>query len=137
MTISNTTDRTQYTSSGETTFAYTFKILADADILVVTTNLTTGVDTTWTLTTDYTVTGAGDDAGGNVVFVVATTSGQRVTLTRNLGYTQLVDLVTQGGFSSDVVETALDRLTMFGQQLGYENTRALETPMSDTTAIGD
>ena len=137
MTISNVTEKTQYTSTGQTTFAYTFKILADADILVVTTNLTTGVDTTHNLTTDYTVTGAGNDSGGNVVFNTATTSGHRVTLTRSMALTQTTDLVTQGGFSADVLETSLDRLTMFAQQLTYSIKKGLETPTSDTSTIDD
>lgn len=133
MALSNTTKRSQYTAAGETTFVYGFVILDEGDIEVITTD-TLGVSTTHTLGADYSVTGVGAASGGTVVFSVAPTAGHTVTLRRAMSLTQPVDLVTQGGFSADVVEEALDRLTMIGQQLEELLDRTLRTPPGDANA---
>lgn len=131
MSLSNTTKKSQWLAGGETTFAYEFKILDEDDLEVIVTD-TDGVSTTKTLSSDYTVTGVGADEGGTVVFSVAPTSGYTVTLRRQMAYKQLIDLVTQGGYDSDVVETALDRLTMFLQQVDELLDRTFRTPAGDS-----
>ena len=68
MTISSTTVKNSYSANSSTTaFAYTFKIFADTDLQVIIRS-STGTETTKTLTTHYTVSGAGDASGGNVTF---------------------------------------------------------------------
>ena len=66
MTVSAQTPINRSTGNGVTTvFPYTFKIISDADIEV------TVDDVVKTLNVDYTVTGAGVDAGGNVTMTTA------------------------------------------------------------------
>jgi hypothetical protein len=78
MTISSTTTKVSYAGNGSTTvFAYTFKIFADADLEVIVRSAT-GTETTKSLTTHYTVSGAGADGGGNVTFGTAPVSGETV-----------------------------------------------------------
>ena len=114
MTVSTTTNKVSYTGNGTlTTFAYTFKIFAAADLKVY-------VDGTLkTLTTHYTVTNAGVASGGNVVF----TSGnipantKKVVIERILARTQSTDLANYDKFDAEVMETALDRLTFIEQEI--------------------
>ena len=112
MTVSSTTLKNSYTaSSSQTTFAYAFKIFADADLKVYVNG------TLKTLTTHYTVTNAGVTAGGNVVFGTGLTSGDKVVIQRDLTLTQATDYVENDPFPADSHETALDRLTFIVQQL--------------------
>ena len=112
MTVSSTTIKNSYTaSSSQTTFAYAFKIFADADLKVYVNG------TLKTLTTHYTVTNAGVTAGGNVVFGTGLTSGDKVVIQRDLTLTQATDYVENDPFPADSHETALDRLTFIVQQL--------------------
>lgn len=128
--LSNTVNRTQITSSGEDTFNYLFKILDQDDIEV--TGTLDGVDTVYTISVDYTVTGVGADAGGTVVFGDAPETGTVITLRRVMDYEQLTDLVTQGGLDAEVIEEMADRLTMYAQQGDELLGRALVVPVSDT-----
>ena len=59
MTVSSTTVRNIFAGDGsQATFVYTYKIFADTDIKVIIRSAA-GTETIKTLTTDYTVTGAG------------------------------------------------------------------------------
>ena len=112
MTVSSTTLKNSYTASGsQTTFAYGFKIFADADLKVYVNG------TLKTLTTHYTVTNAGVTAGGNVVFGTGLTVSDKVVIQRDLTLTQATDYVENDPFPADSHETALDRLTFIVQQL--------------------
>jgi len=112
MTVSSTTLKNSYTaSSSQTTFAYGFKIFANADLKVYVNG------TLKSLTTHYTVTNAGVESGGNVVFGTGLTSGDKVVIQRDLTLTQATDYVENDPFPADSHETALDRLTFIVQQL--------------------
>ena len=64
MTISNTSIKNSYSGNNSTaTFNYTFKIFADSDLQVIIRDAT-GVETVKTITTHYTVAGAGNTSGG-------------------------------------------------------------------------
>ena len=68
MTISSTTVKNSYDGDGSTTtFTYQFKIFQDSDIQVII-RAANGTETTKTITTHYTVTGAGVSTGGSVIF---------------------------------------------------------------------
>ena len=93
MSVSSTTTKNSYSGNGSTTtFAYGFKIFADADLQVII-RAAAGTETTKTLTTHYTVTNAGNDSGGNVVFTSGNipASGETVVIRRNLTLTQGTD----------------------------------------------
>ena len=83
MTVSSTTVKNSYSGNGSTVFAYTFKIFADSDLQVIIRS-STGTETTKTITTHYTVSGAGDASGGNVTFTSGNTpaSGETVVIRR-------------------------------------------------------
>ena len=68
MTISTTIIKNSYSGTGsQDTFAYSFQISTIADMQVIIRSAA-GAETVKTLTTHYTVTGAGSANGGNVVF---------------------------------------------------------------------
>jgi uncharacterized lipoprotein YajG len=68
MTISSTTVKNSYSGDGSTTtFNYTFKIFANSDLQVIIRS-STGTETVKTITTHYTVTGAGSASGGSISF---------------------------------------------------------------------
>jgi hypothetical protein len=112
MTISATTTRWFYNGDGATTpFAYDNKILADTDLDVYVGGVLQ------TLTTDYTVSGAGDVGGGTVTFVSAPGSGtNNVWIERDVPDTQATVFPAAGPFPSASVEDALDKLTILVQQ---------------------
>ena len=132
MTVSTTVSSVSYLANGtQTTFAYTFKIFEDSDLVVILRDAQ-GVETTQTLTTDYTVTSAGNDTGGNVVFGTAPASGNTVFIRRVLPITQTTDYVENDPFPAESHEDALDKLTMLIQQTGTDSDLALRFPDTDS-----
>jgi len=114
MTISTTTSRVSYTANGSTdVFAYTFKIFSDSEIKVYVDNVLK------TLTTHYTVSGAGESSGGNVTFTTGNTPAnlEIVALARNIARTQATDYVENDSFPAETHEAALDKLTMLVQDV--------------------
>ncbi len=111
MTLSTTLNRISYTAgAADVTFPYTFKILATTDLDVY-------VDEVLQ-TSGYTVTGAGDPTGGNVVFAVAP-GVSTVLIVRNTPLTQSTDYTEGDAFPAASHEDALDKLTMMMQDLEY------------------
>ena len=111
MTISNLVVRNAYVSgSGQTEFAYTFKILLAAHMNVYVN------DVLKTINSDYTISGVDTDAGGNVTFLSGLTTGDEVALVRAVPLTQLTDYITNDSFSAEIHEKALDKLTMIAQE---------------------
>ena len=132
MTVSTATSFNSYAGNGSTTsFAYAFKIFQDSNLVVTLVNDTTGVETTQTLTTDYTVTGAGSDSGGNVVFGTAPASGNTVVIRRVLPVTQETNYVPNDPFPAEAHEDALDKLTMLVQQEVASSELAVQFPEGD------
>ena len=126
MTVSSTTTRNSYSGNGSTTtFAYGFKIFADADLTVIL-RASTGAETVQSLTTNYTVTNAGNANGGNVVFGTAPASGVTVVIRRNMAITQATDYVANDPFPAATHEDALDRLTFISQQMQEEVDRSIK-----------
>lgn len=111
-TVTTTGASVTYTGNGSTTAYVTgFRFLANTDLVVVVNNVTK------TLTTDYTVTGAGVSTGGTVTFVAAPALGSSVVITRNTPKVQSTGLPTQGPFLPKTHEAAWDRLTLELQEI--------------------
>lgn len=117
MTISTTASRISHNGNGVTTaFSFPYLFLANADLVVVRV-AANGTETTLVLNTDYTLTGAGNDAGGTVTIVgTAPPSGSRIVIYRSMDLTQEVDYIAGDPFPAETHERALDRLTMIAQQ---------------------
>lgn len=133
MTVSTTTSRADYTGNGVTTaFAVPFYFLDSSHLTVLRTVIATGVSTTLALTTDYTVSGAGVAGGGTVTLVTAPTSLQKISILRNVPFTQLIHYVPNDPFPAATHEQALDQLTMEVQQVSELVSRALTLPPATT-----
>ena len=132
MTVSSTTTKNSYSGDGSTTtFAYAFKIFADADLTVILRSAA-GTETVQSLTTNYTVTNAGNANGGNVVFGTAPASGVTVVIRRNMAQTQSTDYVANDPFPAATHEDALDRLTFIAQQQQEEVDRSIKLSRTNT-----
>ena len=147
MTVSTTTIKNSASGNGTLhSFAYGFKIFADADLDVIVRSAT-GTETVKTLNTDYIVTNAGVDSGGNVLFKFNTGSssdahfsssdkrpqtGETVLLRRSLDLTQSTDYVENDPFAAEDHETALDRLTFISQELQEELSRSIKISRTNT-----
>lgn len=135
MTVQTTTLRADYTGNGATTaFIIPFYFLDNTHVKVVRTQISTGVATILTLTSDYTITGAGVSNGGTLTMTSAPTSDQRVSVLRNVPNTQLIHYVLNDPFPAATHEAALDQLTMEIQQTNEAITRTLQLPAGETSS---
>jgi len=133
MTISTTTSRAQYNGNGVTTiFSFPYRFLANDD-LEVRLIAASGASTVLTLTTDYTVTGARNDAGGSVTILVAPASGEQLLIRRIMDLTQETAYPSGDPFPAQSHEDALDKLTMIVQQHDEELARTLQLPPESET----
>ncbi len=125
--IGDIAPRIQYRGDGtQTVFTFPFPIFDDADIEIY-------EDTTLqTITTHYTVAGAGDSAGGTVTFVTAPANGVVVTLRRNVAIERTSDFQESGEFRAKVINDELDKLTATQQQIETDQDRSLRLGPTDS-----
>lgn len=134
MTISSTYSPVQYNGNGVTTiFAVPYEFYAASDLVVKSTVILTGVTTTLTITTDYTVSG-GSGSTGNVTFVTAPASTVRITIERAIPYTQTQDYQENTAFPAATLETGLDKAVVMAQQAKAAADLALKFPATDPSA---
>ncbi len=143
MTISSSTASVSYTGSNSTaTYAYTFKIFDDDEVVVKVKLTSTLAETTLTKTTDYTVSGVGTAAGGNVVLVDADqawldSSGNLLStytihLSRLVPLTQETSITSQGSYRPELHERQFDRLVMIDQQQQRKIDQSFKLPDTET-----
>jgi len=137
MTINSTT-RTAGPFIGNGTasvFPFTFKVFQASDLDVIKLTISTGVESTLVLTTDYTVSLNGDqnsNPGGNVTLTAgALAAGYTLTITSDIANLQPTDLTNQGGFYPEVITDSLDRATIQIQQMAENIGRSIKAPVSD------
>jgi hypothetical protein len=137
MTVSGNVNRVQYTGNGSTSIFSTGSIIFyDASDLVVTeTVIATGVDTQYTITTDYTVTGGSGSAGSITLVAGNLPTTKRITIERSIPYTQSSDFVEGETILAEEIETSLDKIVIMAQQLNDAAERSVKLP-STTTASG-
>ena len=134
MTVSSTTVKNSYSGNGSTTqFAYGYKIFADSDLIVIIRSAA-GTETVKTLTTHYTVAGAGDASGGSITFTTGNTpaSGETVVIIREVPQTQAIDYIANDPFPAESHEEGLDRGTMTTQQVQEELNRSIKLSRTNT-----
>lgn len=133
MTVLDNTPRDQYTATGgQVAFSYTFEIAAEGDIAVlqngVLLSLGTGAG-------EYAVTGVGSDTGGVVTLVTGATSGDIITLYRDMALERLTSYTNGGDFLAADVNNDYDRLWLALQQNTGTSNRALVAPNTDPLDI--
>lgn len=118
MTIETTVNKTIQSGNGSNKdFDFAFEI-PDEDSLSLTKRGSDGTETA--ITTNYTVTGIGDEAGGTVNYPTsgsALAANEKIIIKRVVALKQPENLRNQGDYSLEDIEDALDRAVMLCQQL--------------------
>ena len=126
--INDTAPRAQYTAtSGQTVFSVPFEFFANSNLLVYKNS------TLLTITTHYTVTGAGVTGGGSITLVTGATAGDVITIIRDIPVERVTDFPTSGPFNIDALNTDLDRLTAMIREREDGITRVIQLAPTDTT----
>ena len=126
----------QYTATAsQTDFNFTYMIFATEDIKVYVNNVLK------TETTDYVVKQSDDSAivpaddlpmdGGKIVFNSGLSSGDKVSLSRDIGIKRLTGYKVAGPFRADVVNAELTKLYAIQQQLERDISRSVRLNASD------
>ena len=132
MTISTTIIKNSYSgNASQTVFPYTFKISVNADIQVILRSAT-GTETVKSISSDYSVSGAGNASGGNVTMGVAPASGETLVIRRATVQTQNIDLVENDPFSAETVEGGFDKSVSLVQEIQEEADRSLKLSRTNT-----
>lgn len=118
-------EATPPTSRAATPFTVPFPFFADADLQIFV------GDILQTLDVDYTVSGAGESAGGSVTFLTLPAVGASVTILRKLKIERLVDFQVGGAFRAKEINDQLDRQIAMIQQVASETDRALTLAPTD------
>lgn len=128
MTVSSTDLRiVQYAGSGSAgPFSLTFGILDDDDMLVISSNDTTGIETTLVKTTDYTVS----STLNSITLVSVLASGNTLTIKGSTPLTQETDFTDYSVFPAEATEDALDKLTYSINELKETIGRGISAPIS-------
>lgn len=137
MTVSSENNREDHDGNGVTTIFATPAFINDGDIQV-TLRDTANVENPWTLGTQYTLSGAGQEGGGQLTVITSPTdytpqTGEKLTIISDPPRTQPAAFPEGGPFPSKTVETSYDRLTIMVQQLADILARALTVPVTDNT----
>lgn len=145
MTVSAGTAKAgPYTGNNVTSsFAFSFKVFADADVRVVETLISTGVETDLVLNTDYTITRNVDqdnNPGGSITYLVSSVttalpSTKKLTIVGDFDYEQPTDIPNGGSFFATVLENAFDRIVMFVKQLKEQADRSMRLPVSSSASV--
>lgn len=119
-----------YQGNGVTTeFPYNFYVQQAGHMVVsITDNTQDPAQTTVLSASQYSVTGIGSDTGGTVTYPLSGSelpAGWSITIQRIVPYQQSTSLTNQGAFYPQVVEAALDFLTMGLQQIEAQLTGAV------------
>ena len=134
MTVASAISRVSYAGNGSTTvFSVPYYFLENGHLQVILS--VGGVDTVQTITTNYTVTGAGNPAGGTVTMLVAPATGTQLTIVRDVPATQETDYTANDPFPAESHERALDKLTMLVQENDVRVVRAVRGPVTDSESI--
>jgi len=135
MTVSSSVNKVQYAGNSATlVFPVNYYFLENSHLKVIL-RTAAGIETVQTLTTNYTVTGAGNPAGGSVTMLVAPVTGTTLTIVRNVPATQETDYLANDPFPAESHERALDKLTMLVQENEEFINRAIQIPQTDSTSI--
>jgi hypothetical protein len=135
MTVATENNRNDFVGDNSTpTYPYTFKIFQDSDLLV-TEKDTNDIETTLVLTTDYTVSGAGNTNGGSITLVAGNlATDYELTIRRVLPIVQETDIRNQGTFFPEIHEDEFDKGRMIDQQQQDEIDRSVKLPETETGA---
>lgn len=133
MAVASELNKTQTIADGTVgPFTFGFRVDNAIDLVVISTDVTSGVSVTHILTTNYTISGLTNPNGGTITFVsgMQPASGKRLTMFRDVPYTQDLDLLLTGDLPSESVEKQLDKIVFQTQQLQEIFNRTVVLPVT-------
>lgn len=126
--INDTAPRNQYTAtSGQTVFTVSFEFFENADLKVYKNAALQ------TITTHYTVTGAGVTGGGSITLTSGATAGDIITIVRDIPVKRVTDFPTSGPFNISALNTELDKIVAMVQEREDDITRVVQLSDTDTS----
>ena len=139
MSLSNENNKQTYTPATPTTeFDFPYPYFDANDIRVIHED-SAGVITVYDDETGFTVTATnGDPANGATIDTTATgsfTSGDTITLSREVPYTQEYDLQDGASIDPTALNTALDRTVAQSQQIVGDGARHISHPITDPDGL--
>lgn len=142
MTVATTSSSITYQGNSSTTvwtFPFIYVSAGDVTVHFTASNGTVSLldSSVYTLTLNAVSPGSLWGIGGSVLYPKtgpAITTGQYLTVTRTVPYTQSISISNQGAFYPQVVEQALDLLCLLIQQTQTQGTFALQCPLEDQSA---
>jgi hypothetical protein len=133
MTVSTTQNRVSYAGNGVTSaFSFPYVFFDNADLVV----LNVKADGTYTkavLGTDYTVAGAGVDAGGTVTMTTVPTVGTTLVIYRDPAMTQPQAFVDNDPLPAKSISRGYDRQTVIAQRIRELADRSFRLSDADTS----
>jgi hypothetical protein len=118
-------------TAGQTVFPYDFPIYAATDLQVR--RERSGVITTLTYGADYSVTGAQNQTGGNVVLTAGATLNDIIVILSNMPSARTGQFVNGGDLSAAALEAEFNRNRILIQQNYRDGRNALLFPPTDPT----
>jgi len=133
MTLPANPRRDRYVANdGQTVFPYTFRIFAASDLVVERLRGTT--TTTLQLNVDYTVSGVGNNTGGNVTLTQGALAGDIIAIVSNQPNQRSTDFTESGDFRAAALNAEFDRIWIAIQQIAQNVSRQITRPLSDPIA---
>lgn len=130
MTVASDINKTRFVGSNSAgPFLFGFKFYQNEEIIVVKMD-SEGIETLFIEGSDYTLSGAGVETGGQINLAAILPTGEELIVTRVLDVLQETSFINQGAFYPELHETAFDKLTMMLQQIAEETGRAIKMPVS-------
>lgn len=127
--LETTTDRVSFAGNGVTTaFSFPYLFYAEADLVVILKTISTGVEVVKTLTTHYTTTGAGVDAGGTITMLTAPTALETLIIHRNKSAIQELEITENGKIPSENLVKQLNKIVMQTQRAINTLARSVRLP---------
>lgn len=109
-------------TDGQTEFAVPFPFQANADIVVL--KIADGVETVLEEAEDYTLTGAGLEAGGTVTLLQPAEAGWQIVRSGKVVLDRLSSIVRGGKYDSKATDDDLDRIIIALQEVQRDLARA-------------
>lgn len=118
--VADLSRRKQYTATeDETVFAYTFPIFGENDLDVYSNN------TLLTVNSGYTVSGVGNDTGGNITLTAAAAAGAIITIVGDTEIARSTDYQQNGPWTAARINAEMDKLLAIAQELRAKINRAV------------
>lgn len=128
--INDVSARIQYTATdGQTVFTVPFEFFENSDLKVYKNN------DLITITTNYTVSGAGVTGGGSITLTAAAAANDVISIVRDVPVKRVTDFPASGPFNINALNEDLDRLTAMSQQQETRDTRTLRILDQDLPTV--